>query len=116
RGVPIQTESVARSDLEGALLKLQPKPIDGAPWRLSDRLLVFPLLFFGSSGRWRPLRSVVMPLKEHHLQVFLTGKTDVPSVFERFGVTERNGDPIWVTSHMFRHWLATLALSREISG
>ena len=34
---------------------------------------------------------------------------------ERHGYTEESGDPIRVTSHMFRRWLATLALDREMS-
>jgi hypothetical protein len=38
-----------------------------------------------------------------------------PSVFARWGFTERDGSPIEITTHSFRHWLNTVAQLRGMS-
>ncbi|WP_137131169.1 hypothetical protein [Rhizobium sp. FY34] len=48
-------------------------------------------------------------------QGWLTGLDGVPSVFDRWGFTERNGKPIRVTTHSFRHWLNTVAQLKGLS-
>lgn len=45
----------------------------------------------------------------------LQGRGKVLSLFERFGYTENNGDPIKITSHQFRHYLNTLAQKGGLS-
>ncbi|RWL85677.1 MAG: hypothetical protein EOR67_21655 [Mesorhizobium sp.] len=47
---------------------------------------------------------------EHWLSGHDGGKK--PSVFARWGFTERDGSPIKITTHSFRHWLNTVAQLR----
>jgi hypothetical protein len=64
----------------------------------------------------RQQHPIISLMHRDQLRYLLTGDANNPSIFERQGYTEENGDPIHVTSHMFRHWLATLAMDREMSG
>ncbi|RWM04337.1 MAG: hypothetical protein EOR68_03785 [Mesorhizobium sp.] len=50
---------------------------------------------------------------EHWLSGHDDGKK--PSVFARWGFTERDGSPIEITTHSFRHWLNTVAQFRGMS-
>lgn len=50
---------------------------------------------------------------EHWLSGHDNGKK--PSVFARWGFAERDGSPIEVTTHAFRHWLNTVAQLRGMS-
>jgi hypothetical protein len=111
--IPVQPDSIARADLEARFLSMNRDVSPDFPWKLSECLFVFPKQFF---SKRRSLLPVVSLMKSSQLGYFLTGNADASSIFERQGYTEDNGDPIHVTSHMFRRWLATLAMSREMSG
>ncbi len=50
---------------------------------------------------------------EHWLSGHDGGKK--PSVFARWGFTDRDGTPIEITTHSFRHWLNTVAQIRGMS-
>ena len=45
----------------------------------------------------------------------LQGRGKILSLFERFGYTEKNDEPIKITSHQFRHYLNTLAQKGGLS-
>jgi len=45
----------------------------------------------------------------------LQGRGKILSIFERFGYTEKNANPIKITSHQFRHYLNTLAQKGGLS-
>jgi hypothetical protein len=57
--------------------------------------------------------SVVCVLADQKVQDFPCGRSSkrgaTQSIFARYGFTEADGSPIKLTSHMFRHWLNTLA-------
>ncbi len=50
-------------------------------------------------------RVMFEPLGINAYGMWLSGATDRPSVFERYGFTEADGSAIEQTSHGFRHWL-----------
>ncbi len=50
-------------------------------------------------------RVMFEPLSINAYGMWLSGKVDRPSVFERYGFTEADGSAIEQTSHGFRHWL-----------
>jgi hypothetical protein len=47
-------------------------------------------------------------------QKWLRGGSNQQSVFERYGFTERDGSPIRIGTHSFRHWLNTIAHMRGV--
>ncbi|GAA4258521.1 hypothetical protein GBZ26_11355 [Azospirillum formosense] len=116
RKLPVQVIGrawhVRRADLEAALLTEQPdlsrSPL---PLRLSEYLFLVPLNLFHMEKATNPC--VVAFLTDGQIRDFLGGRVQgsdrVTSVFERFGFTEADGTPMAMTSHMFRHWLNTLA-------
>ncbi|MET4717150.1 hypothetical protein ABIF63_001256 [Bradyrhizobium japonicum] len=117
--VEVHEESVSRDDLERRILEINRLTTD-FEWKLSECLFLFPKLFF---WRERPFRSVVALLNNDQLRFFMTGEKDAEAegrrkygIFKRMGFTEPDGTDIHITSHMFRRWLATLALQREMSA
>ena len=48
--------------------------------------------------------------------IWLSGTTDKPSVFQRYGFVEEDGSEIEQTSHGFRHWLNDIAHRRGMSA
>ena len=120
RGVPYQRtrrfDLFRRRDVESALLELQPKsPMVVAPihQEISDSLFVCFLHQFYLTRA--PNRSVVVPVKDHNITHLLHTRRTMPSIFERFGKREADGSPIRIHSHMFRHWLNTLAQEGAMS-
>ncbi|MCK1704913.1 hypothetical protein IVA86_26760 [Bradyrhizobium sp. 146] len=111
--IPVRPATIARSDLEALLLSMNKNVSPGFPWKLSECLFVFPKWFF--FRKRRSLLPVVCLMDSDQLRFFLTGH-ESQSVFERHDFKEDDGKPIHVTSHMFRRWLATLALDGEISA
>jgi len=103
---------VRRADLESTLLAEQPdlsrSPL---PLKLSEYLFLVPSNLFHAEKATNPC--VVTFLTDGQIRDFLGGRVEgddrVPSVFERFGFAEPDGTPMAMTSHMFRHWLNTLA-------
>jgi hypothetical protein len=103
---------VQRADLESVLLAEQPDlSRSSLPLTLSEYLFLVPLNLFHMEKATNPC--VVTFLTDGQIRDFLGGRVQgsdrVPSVFERFGFTEPDGTPMAMTSHMFRHWLNTLA-------
>lgn len=100
-----------RSDIENALLAEQWFPGRSSPLSLSQFLFIVPLNFCHDRKGTNP--SVVCILNDQQVSDFLAGRIskrgETRSIFARYGFTEPDGSPIELTSHMFRHWLSTLA-------
>lgn len=111
--IPLQPDSISRADLEATFLSMNKDVSPDFPWKLSECLFVFPQLFFSVR---RSLSPVVSLMNRDQLRFFLMGDANYASIFERKGYKEENGKNIHVTSHMFRRWLATLAMDREMSA
>ncbi|RIY03766.1 hypothetical protein D3218_03250 [Aureimonas flava] len=111
--VVARTSHYTRQDVEAALLadqrSLKPKNPTSMP--LSKHLFVTPLnLFHDQRGT---NASVLSLLTDQQIADFLGGRVSdrgaAKSVFERFGFVDENGRPFEMNSHMFRHWLNTMA-------
>jgi integrase len=74
---------------------------------LSETLLLAYRNFFHGHKATYPL--LVEPLVYHHIKDFLAGRSQVPSIFQRFDLREADGSLCRLTSHQFRHWLNDLA-------
>jgi hypothetical protein len=99
-----------RRDLEAALLELQPNGpmvLDPVRQEIHESLFVCFLNQFHQERATN--RSVVAAVTDQQISDMLDSRGGMPSVFQRFGMTEENGNPIRINSHMFRHWLNTLA-------
>lgn len=100
-----------RRDLEAALLADQRFPDQAtSPLKLSEHLFIIPFNFFNETKGTNPC--VVTVVSDQQIADFLAGRGSqhsAPSVFERFGFAMPDGRPIELTSHVFRHWLNTLA-------
>jgi integrase len=99
-----------RRDIEAALLADQRFP-DPSSLKLSEYLFLVPLNFCHDEKATNPC--VVSILTDQQIRDFLTRRRSsrgaTRPVFDRFGFTMPDGSPIQMTSHMFRHWLNTLA-------
>lgn len=113
--IPVQSRSIRRSDLERALILLRPN-CASLPQPLSQTLFVFPRHFFKSGQE--AVVPVAKPLTTDQIRLFLAGTTNghVRSVFDRFEFCEPNGDPISVSTHMFRRWLITEAILSDMEA
>lgn len=60
-------------------------------------------------GRNAVYRSIIEPVTSDQVNASLAGHSGKETIFEAFGFTEEDGSRIFVTSHMFRHYLNTLA-------
>jgi hypothetical protein len=60
-------------------------------------------------GQRGTILCLVEPVTINQVNETLGTKPGVQSIFDRFGFTEPDGNPINVSSHQFRHWLNTLA-------
>ncbi|MGQ2908455.1 MAG: hypothetical protein ACT6QU_10940 [Aliihoeflea sp.] len=100
-----------RADIERALLAEQWFPGRSSQLSLSQYLFLVPLNFCHDKKGSNP--SVVCVLADQQIRDFLCGRGSkrgaTQSIFARYGFTEADGSPIKLTSHMFRHWLNTLA-------
>jgi hypothetical protein len=94
-------------DIEKKLLDLQPALPPNAPRPLEEYLFLVPLHFF------HPMRNsfeaIVMFLSDGHLRSFISGSTDVKSVFERLDLRDEHGKPFNLKTHAARHYMNTLA-------
>ncbi|MET3973024.1 hypothetical protein [Bradyrhizobium sp. S3.9.1] len=113
-GIEIHPRAVSRAELEARLLAANRDVSSDFPWKLSECLFLFRANAF--KRYTRQLLPVVSLMRQEQLRYFLMGNGDQPGIFELFGYTEPNGDPIHVTSHMYRRWLATLAMDHEMSA
>lgn len=115
RGIPVagtvrNHQYYRREDLEEVLVNSQPTVAADHPMKMSEYLFVMHLNFCHSDRATN--HCVVDFLTDGRIDDFIQGRVSdrgtVRSVLSRFGFTEANGDPIYLTSHMFRHWLNTL--------
>jgi hypothetical protein len=119
KGIPVHPDSISREELEAKLVSMNIDVSADFPWKRSECLFLFPKSFFKAE---KPLRAVVSPLNRDQLRFFVTGtgetvtKYEYAGIFKRLGFKEPDGKQIHVTSHMFRRWLATLAMDHEMSG
>jgi hypothetical protein len=99
-----------RRDVEAALLELQPKgPMVVEPVRQEIHESLFVCFLHQFHQERGTNRSAVSAVTDQQIGDMLDSRAGMPSVFQRFGMTEENGNPIRINSHMFRHWLNTLA-------
>lgn len=83
--------------------------------RYSETLI---LLFFNQGHLQRATNpTLIQKVTVQSYDNWLSGHDDgkQPSVFESWGFTERDGGPIKMTSHGFRHWLNTVAQLKGLS-
>lgn len=110
-GVGTRPRSLRRCDLEAAIVRHVPHA--ELPQPLQDCLFVFPRNFFRDT---QSLLSEVSMLTVDQMRVFLGSSDQVESIFERFGYFERDGNPMRISTHMFRRWLITKAIGSELGA
>lgn len=100
-------------DVDRGLIKeVNKEPLVATPHRtilLSEALIVvFQQQFHNRKAtlRYRPC-----PLQLGIIDDFLKGRpsADVPSIFDKYGLTGPEGESLSMTTHQPRHWLSTLA-------
>ncbi|MGX9982573.1 hypothetical protein [Methylobacterium fujisawaense] len=102
-----------RMSIAAAIRSEAPQMPVGAPLRLEDHLFLIAKNYLDPKRATIP--GSVRFLTDQMIHVFIAGKEDVPSVFERFGMVEDDGTPIRMNTHQFRHWLNTLAQAGGMS-
>lgn len=77
--------------------------------RTSDLLSIRPEGAFKFNGREKNVYHI-LPSRTTLIEInrALGADNKFPSIFKRRNLTELNGDPIKITSHMFRHWRNTI--------
>lgn len=112
------SRQVRFGDVERVLLDLLPK---GFPWFNGDRgqpysrtLIVVRRREIHATRATCPCLMCQCTVSNFMQWLSGSGRT-VPSVFTRWGFTERDGSPIQITTHCFRHWLNTVAQFRGMS-
>lgn len=107
------------TDVERAMIRLLP---DGFPvfdpdtgLRYSNALMVIPRNLM--NAKRSTFRCMIESVTLQHINDGLGSgvRHGKASVFSRFGFMEGSGEPIEVTSHMFRHYLNTLAQAGGLS-
>jgi hypothetical protein len=101
------------SDIESAILKMQPKLPPGSP-PLSSYLFLIPLRF-NSTRNEQNRMSVVGFVTDGSVRDFLVGRLPGRSVFERLKICDAGGKPYSVRSHKFRHFHNTRAQEGRLS-
>lgn len=102
-------------DVERVLLDLMPHRF---PWFNGDRTQPYSATLI--VVRWSEMHPangtcpcVISQCTVRSFENWLSGNSgDMPSIFARWGFTERDGSPIEITTHCFRHWLNTVAQFR----
>lgn len=114
-------EEISFADAEKWILAALPPDF---PWfngdegqRYSETLILLPLR--AGARRRTPYPCVVDACSVQKFEQWLSGHEyeggKQQSIFKRFGFTERDGSPIEITTHSFRHWLNTIAQLRGMS-
>jgi hypothetical protein len=102
--------SARRRDIEAALLRLQPSgPMVVSPVRQELHESLFVCFRNEMHSEKGTNRCVITTVTDQNISDVLVGRNGQPTLFERHGITEDDGGRIKLTSHMFRHWLNTLA-------
>ncbi|WP_199104437.1 hypothetical protein [Aquitalea sp. ASV11] len=104
-------QAIAKSDLE-FYLALQSEQQDIFPqgqghYGLSECLFVVGINFLGSQRG--TLNGTATLLTDGQISDYIVGRSMGLSIFDRLGYYAKNGEPLTITSHQFRHWLNTLA-------
>lgn len=101
-----------RSELERVVLAASKIGIvRSKPWSIRTHEILFmigDMTFCRASSGPRGNRGIpnaVRPLRASSLTRWLIGSPNLPSVFERYGKKDSQGNPLHITSHQFRHWL-----------
>ncbi|MDK2768394.1 MAG: hypothetical protein KYX69_11820 [Sphingomonas sp.] len=83
---------------------------------VADCLFVVPYMFVKRSQN-RGIAGTVQLITDAMVQVYLVSQANgsQPSVFERLGYLDENGEPLRLNSHQFRHLLNTLAAEGSVS-
>lgn len=105
------------ADAERAVISLLPRNF---PWfngdkaqPYSDTLIVIP--YASMHTRRGPYLCMIEACNVPTFTRWLSGHGAYPNVFKRYGFKERDGSPIEITTHAFRHWLNTVAQLRGLS-
>jgi hypothetical protein len=62
-----------------------------------------------------PFLCVLQPINYEHVAVRIGGRKAVKSIFDKHGLTDEKGDPLFVKSHMFRHYLTMVGKAGGLS-
>lgn len=115
--VPMTTQGktiyARRCDVTKAIRDDIPVIGPDSPLKLEEHLFLIPTNFTHPSRGVIP--GSVRFLTDGMISGFIAGKPGAPSIFERFDMVEADGVAIRMTSHMFRHWLNTLAQAGGMS-
>lgn len=99
-------------DLEAAILRHQPKLPPDRSRVLSDYLLLVPDHYFRDD--MATMSALVTFVTDAQIHGFLSSDDKHKSVFERLNILDENGKPYLITSHVFRHYLNTIANDGEL--
>ena len=80
--------------------------------RFSEALCI---CLHGELSNDAPYICLIQQITESMVTLRFGGRSYGDSIFEKHGLTEENGDPLYIKSHMFRHYLNTLAKSGGMS-
>lgn len=96
-----------RSEIERVVLKhSRIGVVRSKPWpiHMHEILFVVGNGTFCRSINWSVTNAIKF-VTSQQCGTFLVGNTNSKSVFERYGKTDADGNPLQITSHQFRHWL-----------
>lgn len=96
-----------RKDIIAAIKEHTPELPTDSPFPLEGYLFLVPANFMHEKRATIP--GSVTFVTDQMIASFIGGNVEHKTVFERYGVTAANGQPIRMNSHQFRHWLNTLA-------
>ncbi|MDX0442750.1 hypothetical protein GOD94_16210 [Sinorhizobium medicae] len=115
--LPKKVDAVNLASLSVPLLKMMPRDFPHfnrlKDQRYSETLIV---AFRNHNHRTRGVyRTVIEMVTIDMFSQWLSGHAEQKNVFERWEFRERDGSPIEITSHAFRHWLNTVAQLKGLS-
>lgn len=95
------------SDVEQAVLEMLPRDFpnqNGLPGHAYSEALILVRKEALRANTGAGSRVMFEPIDINQFNKWLSGQKDRPAVFERYGFTEKDGRPISITTHSFRHW------------
>lgn len=105
------SQAITKNDLERYLAsKCEQQdifPQGQAHYGLSECLFVVGINFLGAQRG--TLNGTATLLTDGQISDYIVGRNMGLSIFDRLGYYAKNGEPLTITSHQFRHWLNTLA-------
>lgn len=114
RGISLEKKNgcrvLRRDSFEQALLVMQPRRKKDERLNISEYLFIANLYFCNEDKGINPC--VVEIITDSRIDDFIQGRISgrgrTKSIFEKFGFSMPNGEPIHLITHQFRHWLNTL--------